>query len=58
MSNFDLTIQGHRVCFDAPGRGEHDSALYMPLAFLVQKLFAKISFFAKAAILTFFTSSA
>ena len=54
MSNFDLTIQGHRVCFDAPGRGEHDSALYMPLAFLVQKLFAKISFFAKAAILTFF----
>ena len=41
------------VCFDAPWQEEHDGARIMPLAVLVQKLFAKKRFRQKQLFLRF-----
>ena len=42
-----------RICFDAPCREEHDGPQNIPLAFLVQKMFALKLILSKIAILTF-----
>ena len=52
-----LILQGHH-CFDVPCRKEHDGARIMPLAFLVQMLFAKKCFCQKQLFLPFLTPAA
>ena len=53
-SNFDLDLSRSTcICFDASWQEEHDGVRIIPIAFLVQKLFAKKRFLSKTSILTF-----
>ena len=58
-SNFDLDLSRSTcICFDAPWQEEHDSVRIIPLAFLVQKLFAINDFCQKRLFWPFLTSIA